>query len=147
MGEIIRLHGVVYAREQGYGVSFEAYVARTFGERAWPLSEGERIWILERDGELVGSMAIVRASAAQAQLRWLLLRPELRGHGVGRELVARALAFCREAGYASVFLWTEGALTAAASLYRSSGFVRTESTRHVAWGGVRTDERYELELS
>lgn len=146
IGELIRLHGAIYAREQGYDLSFEAYVAKTFGERAWPLGERERIWILERGGAILGSVAIVRASETQAQLRWLLLHPELRGLGVGRRLVSEALEFCRESGYATAFLWTEGALNAAASLYRSVGFVRTGATTRDAWGGRRTDERYEIGL-
>jgi len=111
LGRIIGLHAVVYAREQGYDVSFEAYVAKTIGERSWPLSE--------RD---------------------------LRGRGLGRALVDEGLAFAREAGYSSVFLWTEDGLAAAASLYLSRGFARTEASTHAAWGGRRTDVRYELDL-
>ena len=36
--EIIRFHGELYGREHGYDLSFEAYVARTFAERRWPLA-------------------------------------------------------------------------------------------------------------
>jgi len=87
IGEIIRLHGILYAREHGYSLDFEAYVAKTFAGYAWPLSARERLWIVETANGLRGSIAIVLASDTEAQLRWLLLHPELRGHGLGKRLV------------------------------------------------------------
>jgi GNAT superfamily N-acetyltransferase len=147
IGEIIRLHGILYAREHGYSLDFEAYVAKTFAGYAWPLSARERLWIVETANGLRGSIAIVRASETEAQLRWFLLHPDVRGHGLGKRLVDEALAFCRECGYATVILWTEGSLTAATTLYRRAGFVRTETKKGTIWGAVRTEERYELRLS
>ena len=147
IGEIIRLHGILYAQEHGYSLDFEAYVAKTFSGYAWPLSLRERLWIVETANGLRGSIAIVRASETEAQLRWLLLHPELRGHGLGKRLVEDALAFCRECGYATVILWTEASLTTATTLYRRAGFARTETRTSAIWGAVRTEERYELRLS
>jgi GNAT superfamily N-acetyltransferase len=147
IGEIIRLHGLLYSSEHGYGLDFEGYVAKTFAGYAWPLSMRERLWLVEKSGELCGSTAIVKTSPTCAQLRWLLLRADLRGHGLGRALVSDALAFCRESGYRSVMLWTEGSLSAATTLYRSFGFERTEARTSVIWGSERTEERYDLPLS
>jgi GNAT superfamily N-acetyltransferase len=146
IGEIIRLHGILYAREHGYSLDFEAYVAKTFAGYAWPLSSRERLWAVETANGLRGSIAIVRASETGAQLRWLLLHPDLRGHGLGRQLVDEALVFCRECGYATVILWTEASLTTATTLYRRAGFARTEAKTSAVWGAVRTEERYELRL-
>lgn len=147
IGAIIRLHGLLYSIEHGYGLGFEGYVAKTFAEYAWPLSERERLWLVEKSGELRGCIAIVKASETTAQLRWLLLLSGLRGCGLGRALVSDALAFCRENGYSSVTLWTEGSLSAATTLYRSFGFVRTEAKTSEIWGMERTEERYDLKLS
>ena len=146
IGEIIRMHGVLYAEEHGYDVSFEGYVAKTFAAYAWPLAGRQRLWLVEKDGALRGSIAIVEASEKEAQLRWLLLHPSLRGHGLGTALVAEALAFCRENGYASVLLWTEGSLETATALYRRFGFRRTETKTGGIWGATRTEERYDLSL-
>jgi GNAT superfamily N-acetyltransferase len=147
IGAIIRLHGLLYCVEHGYGLDFEGYVAKTFAGYAWPLSKRERLWLVEKSGDLHGCIAIVKASETTAQLRWLLLLADLRGHGLGRALVSDALAFCRENGYVSVTLWTEGSLTAATTLYRSFGFVRTETRTSEIWGAERTEERYDLNLS
>jgi GNAT superfamily N-acetyltransferase len=146
IGEIIGLHGALYAREHGYSLDFEAYVAKTFSSYAWPLSTRERLWLVEKDGALRGSVAIVKAAETQAQLRWLLLDAQLRGHGIGRALVEDALRFCREQGYGSVTLWTEGSLTPAKRLYQSAGFVLAEQKQGEVWGALRTEERYTLSL-
>ena len=106
----------------------------------------ERIWIAEKEGRIVGCVAIVKFSEKAAQLRWLILHPEVRGHGLGRKLVEEALAFCRDAGYSFVFLWTVSTLPAAAGLYRSVGFRETEKVTHELWGRVVTEVKYELEL-
>jgi GNAT superfamily N-acetyltransferase len=146
IGRIIGMHGELYAREHGYGLDFEGYVAKTFSAYPWPLGPRERLWLLERGSELGGSIAIVKASESAAQLRWLLLSPALRGFGLGRCLVEDAVAFCRESRYASVLLWTEASLTTATRLYRQAGFVLTEQKTGLTWGARRTEERYDLRL-
>ena len=87
-------------------------------------SPQERIWIVESDGRIMGCVAIVKFSREEAQLRWLLLHPDLRGRGLGRRLVEEAASFCRDGGYSSLFLWTVSTLPAAARLYRSICFHR-----------------------
>lgn len=147
IGEMVRMHGALYAREHGFPCGFEAYVAGTMAAYSWPLADRERLWILERDGMMAGSIAIVKATDSAAQLRWLLLSSELRGKGMGRALVEEAISFSRLAGYSSVFLWTVGSLTTATAVYRRAGFARTESKTHQLWGAVRTEERYDLALA
>jgi GNAT superfamily N-acetyltransferase len=88
-------------------------------------------------------MAIVRHSDTEAQLRWLLLHPSIRGKGLGSQLVQEAIDFCREADYKSVFLWTVSSLAAAARIYHDAGFHKTEENTHTIWGCVLTEQRYE----
>jgi N-acetylglutamate synthase-like GNAT family acetyltransferase len=146
LGSLIRLHGILYARQYGYDHTFEPYVARPLAD--FILSEGprQRIWIVQRGDEIVGCLAVVEASDDQAQLRWFLLSPQIRGRGVGRYLFEDALTFCREAGYKRVFLLTVDVHTEAASLYRSVGFRLTEEHPAELWGAVRTEQRYDIRL-
>lgn len=144
VGYITYLHGILYAPEQGWDHTFDAYVAIPLAEFARSRSTGERIWIVEDGDRIVGSLAIVKFSDKEAQLRWLLLHPEVRGHGIGRKLVEEALDFCWDAGYSSVFLWTVNTLPIAAKLYQSVGFKQTEELTHVLWGKLVTEVKYEL---
>ena len=147
IGEMVRMHGLLYAKEHGFTIGFETYVAGTFAAYEWPLSARQRVWIIEKDGAMQGTVAIVSGSETKAQLRWLLLSPGLRGRGLGKLLVDEAVAFSRECGYSGVLLWTVGSLAAATTLYRRAGFVRTEEKTHPLWGAVRTEERYDFSFA
>ena len=146
IGYVTYLHGVLYAEEYGWDHTFEAYVAVPFGEFAKSHSDRERIWIVEKERTVAGSVAIVEASRKEAQLRWLLLHPNLRGQGIGGLLIEEAISFCRASDYSSIFLWTVSALTAAAKLYRSVGFELTEETTRELWSATVTEQRYDLKL-
>jgi len=146
LGAVVGLHGVVYAREYGFDATFEAYVAAPLAEFVRSGPDRGRLWLAERDGRLVGSIAIVPAAPEAAQLRWFLVAPAARGAGLGRRLMGEALAFCRESGFRSVFLWTVSALTAAARLYRDTGFVKVEEKPGRLWSVDVVEEKYELAL-
>src|SRR2546423_4368740 len=95
LGTIVYLHGVIYAREYGFDPTFEAYVAGPLAEFVRRASPRERLWIAERDGRLIGSVAVVAASPQTAQLRWFLVDPCARGAGLGKRLLREAIAFAK----------------------------------------------------
>jgi len=144
LGAVVRQHGILYSRECGFDHTIEIYVARPLSAFAEKPGEKQRIWIVENEGRFAGSVAIVAHSPEEAQLRWLLLDPSVRGRGIGRHLVSNALAFAKEAGYRSVFLWTVHILPAAAHIYRSAGFTVTEENEVVQWGMSLREQRYEI---
>ena len=146
IGYIIYMHGIFHALEQGWDHTFEVYVAVPLAEFAQSKSSREKIWILEEGDRIAGSVAIVKRTEEEAQLRWLLLEPEIRGRGIGKWLVEEALDFSRISGYESIFLWTVETLYIAANLYRSVGFVQRERLTHEIWGSNVTEVKYELLL-
>ena len=147
IGYVTYLHGALYAAEYGWDHTFEAYVAGPLAEFSKSRNERERIWIVEKDGVIGGSIAIIEASGDEAQLRWFLLHPSLRGQGLGKFLMDEAISFCKVSNYSRVFLWTESALTAAARLYETAGFRLTEVNTHELWGTIVTEQRYEMSLT
>lgn len=146
IGEIVRLHGVLYAREYGFDPTFEAYVAEPLARFAISASPRERLWIAERQGAIAGCVAIVAVPPQVAQLRWFLVDPSARGSGLGTRLLDEAIAFSRACGYGSIVLWTVGALAAAAHLYRAKGFAKTEERPGHQWGVDVVEEKYEMRL-
>jgi N-acetylglutamate synthase-like GNAT family acetyltransferase len=147
LGSIVHLHGTVYARENGFDPTFEAYVAGPLAEFVLAASDRERLWIAERGGRMVGCVAVVAASPQTAQLRWYLVEPSARGAGLGKRLLQEAVTFSRECGFRAITLWTVSALTAAAHLYRAAGFRKAEERPGRKWGVDVVEERYELRLS
>ncbi|MCC7367101.1 MAG: GNAT family N-acetyltransferase [Chloroflexi bacterium] len=149
LGWIVTAHAELYAREYGFGPGFETYVIETVAEYVrMPSSERHRIWIAEADGRRVGCVAILGRERGEAQLRWFLTDPAVRGQGLGRRLLREAVAFCRRQGFRSIYLWTVNGLDAAAQLYREAGFTRTETRPEVLlWGIPLCEERHDLPLT
>ena len=148
LGRIVALHGELYAAEHGFDHTFEPYVAAPLAAFALRTDPRERIWIVEYRGPgVAGSLAIVAAAPTDAQLRWLLLAPEVRGQGLGRRLVSEAVAFCRRHDYQRVYLWTLGHLDAARRIYRDAGFRPGEHISHRIWSRDLVEEKHVLTLT
>jgi len=146
-GWIVARHGALYASEYGYDARFEAVVARIaadFLDRFDPARE--RCWIAEIDGENVGSVCLVKKSAAVAKLRLLIVDPRARGLGIGRRLVGECVQFARSAGYRTITLWTHGQLAAARRIYASCGFSCVGRKKVHAFGKRLVDETWEMQL-
>jgi DNA-binding MarR family transcriptional regulator/N-acetylglutamate synthase-like GNAT family acetyltransferase len=147
IGWVIHRHGALYAREYGYDERFEALVAEIAARfvRAFD-PKRERCWIAEHDGEIVGSVFLVKKSAKVAKLRLLLVEPQARGMGIGRRLIDECVRFARTAGYSKITLWTQNDLYAARHLYALAGFRRVGAEPHESFGKKLVAETWELAL-
>lgn len=143
---MIGLHMQYYAPEWGFGAAFEAKLAAESGAF---MSE----FVVKRDlvlsawlGEILVASLFIDGSQRDGvgnHLRWFVVSNDVRGTGLGRQLMGRAMEFCDASGHSLTWLTTFAGLDAAAALYRKSGFQLVDEVAEDQWqGGVR-EQRFE----
>lgn len=92
------------------------------------LAPGGRIFLAKQDGKVVGTCALIRTDAARFELSKMAVTQQCQGLGVGRRLLAHALAAFQESGVPLLYLESNSKLVPAITLYESVGFVHAPPT-------------------
>ena len=121
--------------------TFAELVRSEAGAEVWVAESGRAGDASEDSGEggVVG-YAVLWTAADQAELANLAVRPELRGRGIGGQLLAKVLARCREEGVTALYLEVRASNDVARSLYENRGF-RTVGIRRNYYSNPREDAR------
>ena len=144
---VVRKHDELYSAEYGWD--------HTFGEMCQEIADAflrdfrpghEAGWIAEKDGDVVGSIFLVRRSDTVGQLRMLIVDPSARGLGIGARLVAECVGQARAVGYERMILWTVRSLDSARRLYEAEGFCLTSEEATHAWGHDHMSQEWGLTL-
>jgi DNA-binding MarR family transcriptional regulator/N-acetylglutamate synthase-like GNAT family acetyltransferase len=147
MGWVVHRHGLLYAEEYGWDEQFEALVASIAAKFIQHYNpKQERCWIAEIEGEIVGSVFLIKQSKRIAKLRLLLVEPKVRGLGIGTRLVNECIRFARQVGYRKIVLWTNSVLHAARHIYEKTGFRLVRQEPHHSFGHHLVGQTWELEL-
>ncbi|WP_035883859.1 bifunctional helix-turn-helix transcriptional regulator/GNAT family N-acetyltransferase [Cupriavidus metallidurans] len=143
IGDIASLHARFYAEHWGFGAFFEQKVARELAEFAGTLpADGKALWLYAENGRSLASVAIDGDDETGiAHLRWFIVDDSLRGSGVGRQLMSRAMRFVDER-FSETYLWTFKGLDAARHLYESFGFQLTSESEGMQWGTNVVEQRF-----
>ncbi len=150
LGWITHRHGVLYAREYGWGPGFEALVAEViaeFAKRHLAAPSDTAAWIAELDGKRAGCVVCMRDDERTARLRLLLVEPFARGNGIGGVLVGECIRFARAAGYAHLVLWTNEPLVHARPIYERAGFELVAEAAHARFGPEVVGQDWRLDLA
>jgi GNAT superfamily N-acetyltransferase len=84
---------------------------------------GGELLLAKRGDHLLGCIALKPLAPGVAEIKRLFVRPQARGTGVGKALVAAVIAGAKELGYSELKLDTLAQLEGAIALYKSFGFV------------------------
>ena len=147
IGWITHRQGILYSQEYGWDATYEALVAEILAGFVKNFdSTSERGWVAERDGRIIGSVFLVRASAELAKLRLLYVEPTARGLGLGKRMVQECIDFARMKGYKTLTLWTNDVLVSARRIYQAAGFQLVKEERHHSFGKDLVGQTWDLAL-
>jgi Transcriptional regulators len=148
VGWIVHRQAVLYTREYDWDQTYEALVAEILSAfvRSYDKNR-ERSWIAERDGQVIGSVFLMKKSAEVAQLRLLYVEPAARGLGLGGRLVDECIQFARKKGYRKLTLWTNDCLVSARKIYQAAGFKLVNQTAHRSFGKDLVGQTWDLDLA
>ena len=147
LGRIVQRQGVLYAAEYGWDETFEALLADILAKFVTHFDPVyEQAWIAERNGEIIGSIFLVRHDRRTAKLRALYVEPSARGSGLGRCLVQECIDAARRKGYETLTLWTNDVLSSARRIYEAAGFKLTQQEPHHSFGKDLVGQTWDLVL-
>lgn len=108
---------------------------------------GGMLQVAERDGEVVGSFAIMATTRPRRfELAKVYLAQDVRGRGLAARLLNDALAFARERGADVVELFTDTRFLDGHRFYERHGFVRVAGERWIATADCAWEYHYVLTL-
>ncbi|GJG97551.1 helix-turn-helix domain-containing GNAT family N-acetyltransferase [Cupriavidus pauculus] len=144
IGDVAGMHARFYAEHWGFGSFFEKKVATELAEFAGALpAQGKALWLYVENGRALASLAIDGdMQTGIAHLRWFIVDDSLRGSGVGRQLMQRAIQFVDDLRFRETYLWTFKGLDSARHLYESFGFALTSEAEGTQWGSAVTEQRF-----
>jgi ribosomal protein S18 acetylase RimI-like enzyme len=154
VGEVVRAHGIWYAKHMGLNMEFESLVAMELGGIVKNFDPKRDFFTAaQAGGRFAGSISVdggrpedPARTKNEAYIRFFIVTEEFQGSGLGRELFTRSMAFVRDAGFDSVYLYTFDALTQARGMYERAGFTLTHDETIEACGKSLCRLRYDLKL-
>jgi GNAT superfamily N-acetyltransferase len=128
--------------------AFEAYIARARAEEIGRISDYYRerhggFWVALREGTIVGTFGLERASPGAMELRRMYVHPLARRIGIARSMLQFAEAECRRLSVRTLELSTSELQPAALELYRREGYrllreeVAEQASNKTIGGGIR----------
>ena len=138
-GELAAVRALIeeYQRSLGVDLEFQGFSHELahLGEMYGPPDGALFLAVL--DGVAVGCVGVRRFDARCCEMKRLYVRPQGRGHGLGRALAVRAMEAGRAAGYAAMRLDTLPAMRDAQALYERLGFRDVAAYRANPVAGTR----------
>jgi putative acetyltransferase len=96
-------------------------------------AENKAFYVVVKDQEVLGIGGLAPLDGEEhsgiCELRKMYFSPQLRGLGIGKQLIDKCIAKAREIGFHSMYLETIPEMKTAQGLYKSRGFEYLESPK------------------
>ncbi len=130
---VVRTLFLEYAQSLGVDLSFQNFDQ----ELASLPGDYDPILLARWNDDVAGCVALHPFGDGVCEMKRLYVRPQFRGHDIGRALAERLIAVARERGYRAMRLDTLPTMQKAMRLYESLGFVDVEPYRFNPIAGSR----------
>ena len=152
IGRIAEMHAVYYAREWDLGAFLEAKIA---GEAAGFIDRYDPdtdLLLLALCGDVIAGSIIVDLNDPAskdvadgdyaAHIRWFIVDDSIRGAGIGRKMMQRAVDHIDRFAGGMAWLTTFAGLDAARRLYEDFGFRLADERQDKTWGDPVHEQLY-----
>ena len=110
--------------------------------RQYIIEKGGQIFFALAEGQVAGTVALIRVNYDVFELAKMAVSPEFQGYKIGEKLMQACIEYARGAGVNCIFLESNTKQFAAINLYRKFGFVETPLDPNSQF--VRANIRMEL---
>lgn len=149
---IAQMHAVYYAREWGFDSIFEAKIASDCAGFIGRYDPGIDLLLLALSGQaIVGSIIVDLNDPASsdpgggdrgAHIRWFIMDDAIRGAGMGRKMMQRAVDHIDNFAGGKAWLTTFAGLDAARRVYEDFGFRLARERQDDTWGDPVHEQLY-----
>ena len=87
------------------------------------LAPGGYIFMVEEDGEVVGTFAYIKKGEGIFEFSKMAVKPALRGRGIGNKMMQFAIRFAEQHHWQKILLYSNTILENSIHLYRKYGFI------------------------
>ena len=131
---ILALMREVFIDEMGWDRAFLVDAAHTLVELLAADTAAKNLFLVCCDDRKIIGLVVLRdAGDGAGFIRWLVVHSSVRGIGLGRLLMTRALAFAGDAGFDRVRLVTVRDLPKAMDFYLKAGFREVAHKPDILW--------------
>ena len=86
------------------------------------IDKGGQVFFAVYDSNVVGTMALIPRGKGVYELNKMAVRKDLRGNGIGNQLIKFIVEYCKDRGFNSVILYSNTILKNSIHLYNKFGF-------------------------
>lgn len=109
------------------------------------INKGGYIFFAVYNSDVVGTMALIPREKGVYELNKMAVKKDLRGNGIGHQLINFTIDFAKKKNYNSVILYSNKVLKNSIHLYNKFGFKEIKSEGNTPY--KRSDIKMELILS